>query len=278
MFRKVLLCTDFSEPSKKLMDCLPEMIPFGLQEVVLLHVVNIRSAGGNAAQFQKFNQDELKSWHDQIKEIGIEATVRVPIGFPPYGIVDTARDEDVTLILMGSIGKGLLRRFFMGSTAFDVLRLSRHPVLIEKFKQTGDENWETTCQIKMRKVLVPVDFSTHSLHAVAQMRTLLSGRGEIVLVSIIEKGTRGEEIRSQIETDLERLKAEAIEEGQSVSVYVRQGIPSVEILKLAEETDATLIALPKRGTGESEGQILGSTAEAVAVRSKIPVLLFPIEL
>ncbi len=275
---KVLLCTDFSEPANQLTECLLELKDKGLKEVVLIHVVNIRSAGGNASVLQKFNQEQLTKVAEEIEEDGFSVKVSVPIGFPPHEIVDAALKEQVSLILLGAIGKGVVRRVFLGSTAFDVIRISKVPVLVEKFTDTKREECEIICRRKFERVVVPVDFSDDSLSVVENMGNLLQGRGRMVLVFALEGSENKKDLKKakeDAEKKLEDLKSEWENTGAEVKCHVKEGIASQSILQVAEEKEATLIAMSKRGRGQIRELLIGSTAEAVALRSKIPILLFP---
>src|SRR5512142_2786658 len=44
MFRRVLFPTDFSEPANRLLECLGAFRPLGVEDVVLLHVTDVRQA------------------------------------------------------------------------------------------------------------------------------------------------------------------------------------------------------------------------------------------
>jgi nucleotide-binding universal stress UspA family protein len=48
--------------------------------------------------------------------------VLVVSGAPPEGIVQTAKQEGATFIVMGTHGRGALERFFLGSVADRVVR------------------------------------------------------------------------------------------------------------------------------------------------------------
>jgi nucleotide-binding universal stress UspA family protein len=276
--RKLLLCTDFSAPASLLPDCLPELKERGLEEVILIHVVNIRSAGGNAAVLQKHNLQALSELKTDLEKQGFRASIRVPIGFPPHEIVDAANEEDVSLILLGAIGKGIIRRIFMGSTAFDVIRMSNKPVLIERFQEDENQLMQVACRQKFARVLIPIDFSAHSLSVLDRVQDLAGHGGNLILVHVIEgsdsETARQERIRAA-EDSLGLLKKDLEERGMSVDMHIREGAASTHIIQIAQQEEATMIAIAKRGTGNIQGLLIGSTAEAVALRASASVLLFP---
>lgn len=63
---------------------------------------------------------------------GVMASTR--IGFnssPAHAIVEAAKNENCTLIFMGSHGRGGLSRLFLGSVALKVLTLAHIPVMVD---------------------------------------------------------------------------------------------------------------------------------------------------
>jgi nucleotide-binding universal stress UspA family protein len=69
----------------------------------------------------------------------------------------------------------------------------------------------------------------------------------------------------------------AEEEGVPCEKEVRQGDPVQELLRASEEWPADLMVLGKVGHGSLAKAILGSVAENVMRRAKIPVLLVPLK-
>lgn len=57
------------------------------------------------------------------------------------------------------------------------------------------------------------------------------------------------------------------------SVYIRQGDPGDEIIKLAEEVKADLIIVGSRGLSTLKRIFLGSVSQKVVSRSRVPVLV-----
>jgi nucleotide-binding universal stress UspA family protein len=60
-----------------------------------------------------------------------------------------------------------------------------------------------------------------------------------------------------------------------VAPAIAIGVPAVEILKAARRHHADLVVLGTRGTGRAASFLLGSTAESVLRRTRIPVLAVP---
>jgi len=132
IFSKVLLPTDFSEPSKDALSFVRDLE--GIHEVVLEHVV---SKGETAEEIEASVSDAKKKLEDIVQEFsskGIIAKTHVHVGDPPLEINSAAEEEDVSLIAMSRHGKGLFRELLVGSTTYDVVRNAKRPVLIVKTK------------------------------------------------------------------------------------------------------------------------------------------------
>jgi len=279
LFDKVLLATDYSPAAETLFQCLPELKNFGLKEVILTHVADTHSAGGNVVEFQKHNERKLEAYKKELEEMGLSVTVKVPIGFIGEEINRIADEEKVSLILTGSRGKGIIQRRLLGSSTTDILRKAATPVLVEKCKKTGPNQCEALCKQKFLKILIPTDFSIHADKMVNKIKEIKNLQ-EVVLLSVIEKGETAEEVaekKNDLKDKLSTMQKEFEDINFTATTEVREGKASDNILEIAAKENITLIAIPKKGAGDMKELLIGSTADAVVRKSKVPVLVFPEE-
>ncbi len=142
MFRTALFPTDFSDVSKKAMDCLLELRQGGLQRVVLLHVIDRRGLDALeryvTAESLELEQNILREAEEELgilsrelEQGGLQVTTRVEVGFP-VGEILKAESGDVDLIVIGSHGKSNVEEMFLGSVSEKVARRCTKPVLIVK--------------------------------------------------------------------------------------------------------------------------------------------------
>lgn len=277
LLEKVLLCTDFSPPSEKLIRCIPELQNSGLKEVVVLHVIDVDSVTAQDQALQKENEKKLKLVKMELEAAGLKASMKVTTGIPSEEIIRIAEEESVSLILLGSHGKGFIKSRFLGSTTFDVLRMSDIPMLIEKYVEMDEGKIQAYCEQKFSKVLIPVDFSESSIDMIENIKEIKGIQG-VILVSAIEKSESPQELenrKKEWEEKLAIMEEEFVNLGYKVQRHVREGTASRNIMEVAEEENASLIALSTRGTGAIEGLLIGSTVDAIARQSKNPVLVFP---
>ncbi len=132
IFSKVLLPTDFSEPSTAALSFVRDLE--GIHEVVLEHVV---SKGETPEEIEASVSEARKKLEDMGQEFSsksIIAKTYVHVGDPSQEINSAAEKEDVSLIAMARHGKGWFRELLVGSTTFAVVRNAKRPVLVVKAK------------------------------------------------------------------------------------------------------------------------------------------------
>ncbi len=141
--------------------------------------------------------------------------------------------------------------------------------------------------IKLRKVLVPTDFSESARHALTYGTSFAREyEAELTLLHVVENLTVGyasdlfpvpmqevfQEISGYAKTELAKLGAQAREKNVSVVEHVAQGKPSAEIIRFAQDTEIDMIVLGTHGKGMLDQALFGSTTERVVRRAPCPVL------
>ena len=141
--------------------------------------------------------------------------------------------------------------------------------------------------IKLKKVLVPTDFSDSAKHAFSYgVSFAREYEAELVLLHVVENLTVGyasdlfpvpmaevfQEISGYARAELAKLAEEAKQKGVVVSELVAQGKPSAEIIRYAAENAIDMIVLGTHGKGMLDQALFGSTTERVVRRAPCPVL------
>ncbi|MDI6655340.1 MAG: universal stress protein [Candidatus Hydrothermarchaeota archaeon] len=291
MFKKILYPTDFSEYARATLECAGELKSIGAEEVVLLHVIDEKSVigiSGSAApdllvaELQKEVEKKLEELKIMVEKQGMEARIvkPVPLGSPADEIIKIAGKEDASLILIGARGKGLIREAFLGSVSHKVVRGATKPVIVTKLK-VAQKLGKTYCELlfkpMFRKILYSTDFSECAERALEYVKRVKeAGAEEVVALHVVEKGETKEEIernKKEAEKHLEGLADELKKLGFKVKALVEVGIPSKEILKVANEEKATIIMMGSRGLGFVRGMLIGSTSDKVVREAEVPVFL-----
>jgi nucleotide-binding universal stress UspA family protein len=142
--------------------------------------------------------------------------------------------------------------------------------------------------IKLKRVLVPTDFSDSARHAFTYGLSFAKEYGaELVLLHVVENVTVGyasdlfpvpmaevfQEISGYARAELAKLAQVARDRGLAgVSEQVIQGKPSNEIIRYASENHVDMIVLGTHGKGMLDQALFGSTTERVVRRAPCPVL------
>jgi nucleotide-binding universal stress UspA family protein len=277
MFEKILYPTDFSEVSLRAMrECLPAFWKLGARELHLLHVVDITMTEFEAFSLQEVYRGRMEELRRELKEKGISVTTEVRIGIPSLEIAEYANEKGIELIATPSVGENIWRRMFVGSTASNLARTTKKPVLILKY--VGEEgNYRPTfgnCSELFKKPLVALDFSKCSLKIVEATKRFEDVMKELILFHSVDYGSIKE-----IEHNMEIARKNLEKTGKAFSVpletEVMVGTASQAIIGTAIAKRATLIVIGKKGRSFIKDLVLGSTAERVMRDSKLPVLLVP---
>ncbi len=276
---KVLLATDFSETAEKLINCLDELKGLGINEVILTHVINVhRSKIVNLEQLKESNREKLEKVKEKIEAKGFKVTIKIPVGFPASEIDKAAREENAALILVASHGEGFIKKVFLGSTTYDLIRKSKRPVLVEKYENIEGEA-QVACSRKFNKILVPIDFSDSSKAAIEFLREIDENNfEELILLNVIESSRSSENLekeKTRAEVKLKEIAKKIKKSGSvdNITIKVAEGAASNNIIEMAQEENVGLILMPRTGRGNIKELLLGSTSDRVAKESPIPVLL-----
>jgi nucleotide-binding universal stress UspA family protein len=282
MLGKVLVPTDFSDDAKKIILCLTK-IP-GIKAVVLQHVVDATHYSRHGWTHEPHIRNariQLGEEKDQLEGLGFSVTVTVDVitsGDIATAILLRAKSEDVSLIIMGSRGRGLIKGLLLGSVSSDVLRYGKTHLLLMRHDHTGELEgavFDRFCPGLFQRVLYPTDFSEPAENALSVIREL-EGLGEVHVLNVVMKGETQEEIESYIQEatkNLEVIKSDLAGAGIPVKTHIRLGRPTDEIISLANAEEISLVLMSSHGKGFLTGLIVGSTTLGVAIHTNRPLMV-----
>ena len=278
---KILLATDFSKNAEKLVDSLVKLKDFGIKNVLILQVLENDFGSPEAVEYaKKADKKLLENSRKKAEEIGMKAATTVKEGKPYKEIIKTAEKENCQLILLASHGGGVIKEILLGSNTRNIIRKSKVPVFIEKFR---DENNNKKIAVdSIQKILLPLDFSGSTDQVLEMIKRMSKPSEKIILTSIIESSDDLQELNEKKEITEKKLKdiqnkLRTDNISSSYDIEVRHGDPAQNIIEIAEEKDSDLIVISTKGKGNLKELLIGSTAVKVAEKSPIPVLLVPVK-
>ena len=193
----------------------------------------------------------------------------ISIGNPAHAIIESAKDFD--MIVMSTHGRTGFTRFFLGSVAEKVLRLSHVPVLVLDKESELDS---------IENILVTTDFSDNSSAAFPFAKEIAKAvDSRLELLHILTYDPHDEEPdKAKISLREQRLKILAKEELHDISdrlytnVLVSSDTPHEAILNYNLNNPHDLIVLSTLGRTGIEYLMMGSTTANVVRHVKSPVL------
>jgi len=285
--RSVLAAVDFSDDARHAAHQAALLAAEHRSTLKLLHVVNeaslksvrelIRSHDAAEAKLIADAQRQLDAIRTEIVEkTQVVAISRVTIGLVLEEILSAAEHAD--LLVLGARGANSFHDLLVGSTADRLLRVYKGAVLLVK-RPPRDS---------YRRVLVPIDFSRHSIAAL-KMALLIAPNAEIWVVHAFAMPFDGERhIVDELDDEMERYCDEARQRALSLIGnlmresnddrhrfvrVVERGDAASLILAKEAEYQVDLIVMGKHGQSVVEEMLLGSVTRHILADSKCDVLI-----
>jgi nucleotide-binding universal stress UspA family protein len=279
MFTRALVGVDISPAEDSLLSCLPDLVRWGIESVVLAHVIQI--GYGQLAGYG--HEDDYRSWlnarAEPLRTAGLTVSVSVTAsGVPADELLAAARAEGADLVVVGSRSHNFLYEIFLGSVAKEVIRKSDMPVLIERLEpmQAGHaETCAAICSQALDKILLAVDLSAQSRSAEDAAVRLAAKAGHIDCLTVLANDAT-EDDRQAVHTRHRELIQRIKDVGGNAGSRIEVGDPS-ECIARAGREGYSLIIVGKHGKNWIEGKIIGSTAAKVCETARRPVLMVPLQ-
>jgi nucleotide-binding universal stress UspA family protein len=222
---------------------------------------------------------------------GIRATYKVVIGAPADVVIEAIRELTNPLVVMASHGRSGLSRLFAGSVATRILGEVHCPILLIR---AGLPELPAGATAPFAKGLVPLDGSdfgervlTDGLGAVdaSEMALHLIRVIDIPVMTMAAAGDPAgamnyglvseymDASRAEAEEYLKQLSTKLGADGRAVTWEIRDGDVGHEIVEVAEQQKADVIAMSTHGRGGLGRLVFGSVAEKVLHSAKSPLLL-----
>ena len=138
--QRFLVPVDFSEYANQALDYALSLASKLDARLTLLHVIQALPLGGvdmgvtlpytYVHDLEAEITSSMQAYLERVTAAGLEGEVAVVHGVPFQEIIDTAKAQQVDLIVMGTHGRTGLQHVLLGSVAERVVRLAPCPVLV----------------------------------------------------------------------------------------------------------------------------------------------------
>ena len=142
--KKILVATDGSEYTKNAVKKALSLAKMLDAEIVGLYVVDISPIVPMTLDETTFpmvefmrneGDDVLESLKKQAEGMGVRIKLMKREGIPADEIIEAAKEEDVDLIVIGTLGRSALEKLLLGSVAEKVIRHAPCPVFVVREKR-----------------------------------------------------------------------------------------------------------------------------------------------
>jgi nucleotide-binding universal stress UspA family protein len=281
----ILVATDFSDGAECALRHGVALAKIHGAGVRLLHALHTPhpaaplTEGVVLSERRRLAREKLDATAKRAAGHGVDVVTQLVEGKAADSVAEVAEESGADLVVAGSHGETGVVHALLGSVAAGIVRECACPVL------TVRADMEPAAP---RDILVPVDFSGHSLAAVEAAAALLDPGADGARLSLLHVfalpagfyrfGTPAElpptlaNDCAELERELEELAGRLRELGFSVETHIRKGEPGAEIEEEARERCPNLIALGTHGRTGWRRLVLGSNAAYLLPRAPCPVL------
>jgi len=295
MYQRILVPLDTSELAEVALPYAEQMAGRLGSEITLMSVSH--SAGEKEQRvFRSYIEGTVEVTKERAKrylqkptgqDVKVESAILV--GNPAEEIVDYADRENIDVIVMATHGRSGIGRWALGSVADKVLRATERPVVLIRAKGARPDMLVEKGAFK--RVLVPLDGSKESEAVIPYIEELASRLGaEVTLLQVLAivyhvyiSGDAPAQVpyteeemkplKASAETYLEKVGSGLRGKGVTTKCQVRVGAAGHEIIKLADEIGADIVAMSTHGRSGVGRWVFGSVAEKVVRTGNAPVLL-----
>ncbi len=285
MIEKVLIATDLSESSFSMINCMKELRLLGVRSVVLLHVIELKYALSVSQQVIEESMNLLTKQAEILSEDGLTVFTELKQGIPHSEIIQSAKSNNVSAVIVGSHGKSIAKEIILGSVTSQLIEEANIPLLVIRISLFDSSVKTRSCQTKtahlFERVLFPTDFSEENQATLDFLKNMKTYIKNLHIIHVQEPVM----LEQPFEFDFQELDAidlKRLEDIENIfkpevntTVEVLHGLPNLEIIDYSKGHHFTLIVMGTRGLGKASRFFLGSNTRYVIRHSELPVFIIP---
>ena len=285
MYKTAVLALDLSPAERPVLDCMPALRRWGIQRLLIVHVISIGYAQGPGYREVEDSTARLEADAAPLRAAGLEVEVQVRMaGAVADDVLAAAAEAQADLVIAGSRSRHLAHRIFLGSVARELVRRTLLPLLllwIEPNAEATAEACAATCTDMLRHVMLASDLSRHAAaaeRAAVALASTAAGVSAFDAITVLtpEAIVETPALPLMARAALQALIGGAQAAGVRSEALVETGEPAATIARAAAERDATLIVVGKHGRGWTSSRVIGSTAYRLCEAAGRPVLMVPL--
>ncbi len=288
MFRRLIVCTDFSDGLQRLVNFVPSLAIAGVQQLTFLHCVPLNESGA----IPRVDDDKMNAARDRLSvaiaqsSTGIDVKVVVESGRPTDTILKVAQEVQSDLIVVGTPVRNLLAEKIFGSTAIALYERTSIPILAlrpQLISTYTTEELALRCQHLFRYLMLPYDGSEAAKYLIERIKQHISQPDRVleacylcwVLDDVDRRGIPQEPKIQAAQATLSAVKAELLSLNLQVETEILSGSAVPEILKASLEPDISAIAVCHSAKNQFLKMSVPSFTAELLRQSWHPVIYLP---
>ncbi len=279
--KNILFATDFSDSSR---NALPFATALARRYHSTVFVANVLEEIPVTSVPMDYMPEETESERAHAQERMVEllkselfqdlkTEVVIEPGFIWPVLAKTVQDRKIDLMVVGTHGRGAIRRLLLGSVAEEICRHAPCPVItvgphVKSIVGESD---------RMEKILFATDFSEGSIHALFYALAFAEEHdARLILLHVVQAPNMPLNVSDQMIAESERrlrglITAESVPTKRPIFVTLL-GAPADQIVALAERENVNLIAMGMHKPGAFAAHWPFEVAGQVIARAHCPVL------
>ena len=268
MFANVLFPLNLKESMGNIHSLAQSLKSFDTQRLILLTVLSSDLSGKQAVHARK----KLSAIKEELEEYGFNIEILLRSGHIATEITRAASELDTGFICMTWKKKPFIRYTLMGSHTKDVIRLSDVPIFM--FKRSLFSSSDT----RLNAVLYATDFEANDHTILPYLNYDGLKANQLIILNVGQRAPdpNAEQTRlRRVYNKLLSLKDKCADSFDQIETVASIGNPKRVILREARKNGADVIVIGKYTDTSPMEKVMGSTAESIAHRSRVSVLIIP---
>lgn len=270
--KTILIPIDFSETSMLAMDHATHLAKIEDSKVILIHVLKAGSYANVLPSLVDTNTDSNLRDHISAKmnsigtefknSTGVNYEIVLTEGNVASQVIDTAKELEVDLIIMGTHGVSGFQEFFIGSNAYRVVTSAMCPVLTVQ---------SSTTVLGAKRILLPLDSSPHTRDKVREATAMAKAFDAEVLIKAMITPNHEEE-KSIFNLKVKQTEEFLANNNINYSSEFLYGDDIADMTLEAAKNDKADLIIIMTEQESSTGLFMGQYAQRIVNHSRIPVL------
>lgn len=293
MFKRALICTDFTDSLDRLAKFVPDLAKGGIEHIVFFHSVPLMTSREIPCPDEEKMGEAREKLAVAESSVPAGTTVEIDIvsGRDNDNILRAIKTHKPDIIFSGMATRSALNERVFGSTTMEIVNKVDVPMLVlrpQLISTYREAELAQRCQNMFDYLLVPYDGSDSAKKLSGDIKAKITADPDCALKTcllcwVVEGGGRipTRDLVKKAQAELDRAKADLEGFGTEIKTQiiteVREGNPLDEILKSGEVHDISAIAICPSKEGGFFKLTVPSFTSAILRASWHPVIHFPRE-